>query len=300
MLTQYKCFWLLWGILFCWFSNIFSQEIVINEFLASNKSTHVDQNGKSADWIELYNAGDSTVNLIDFGLTDDPNAPFKWRFPEIKLNPQSFLLVWASDNDTVNNAELHTNFKLDADGEFLALYNSSGVVLDSLTFGSQTTDISFGRTPDGNHQWSFFNEPTPGAQNDNSSNVIEKPEFSHEQGNYTEPFFLELNTADKNLNIYYTLDCTLPEKSGLQYTQPIEIKNTTIIRAVSRDKTGKTSQIVSKTYFLNEPNHLPALSLVTDPYNLWDPDSGIYANTLNGETNGNGLLPLHSLARRRE
>ncbi|MBN2089986.1 CotH kinase family protein [candidate division KSB1 bacterium] len=279
MLTQHKYFLILLGFLSCWFNILFSQQIVINEFLASNKSTQVDQNGKSSDWIELYNASDSTINLVDFGLTDDPKAPFKWRYPDITLNPQSFLLIWASDNDTASTTELHTNFKLDADGEFLGIYNSSGVILDSLSFGPQTTDISFGRTPDGNLQWSFFNKPTPGYQNDNSSYVVEKPVFLKEQGNYSEPFSLELSTADTNLSIYYTLDCTLPEESGQLYTQPIEIKNTTIVRAICKDKSGITSQIVSKTYFLNEPNHLPALSLVTDPYNLWDPDSGIYMNT---------------------
>ena len=43
---------------------------------------------------------------------------------------------------------------------------SDGVTwIDSLSFGSQTTDVSRGRNPDGGDAWEFFTDPTPGSSN---------------------------------------------------------------------------------------------------------------------------------------
>lgn len=74
----------------------YSQGIVINEFMASNGETVVDEDGESSDWIELYNAGQDAVNLNGWGLSDDPAQPFLWTFPNIVMEPSEYLLVWAS------------------------------------------------------------------------------------------------------------------------------------------------------------------------------------------------------------
>ena len=61
---------------------------------------------------------------------------------------------------------LHTNFKLSTGGEFIALAAEDGVtIIDSITFGQQSADVSFGRIPDGSDQWMFLDEPSPGAPN---------------------------------------------------------------------------------------------------------------------------------------
>jgi len=71
-------------------------QIVINEVQTSNKSTISDEDGDFEDWIELYNAGVSAVNLYQYGLSDDQSEPFKWRFPSVILEPKGQLLVFAS------------------------------------------------------------------------------------------------------------------------------------------------------------------------------------------------------------
>ena len=44
--------------------------------------------------------------------------------------------------------------------------SSDGVtVIDSISFGPQTTDVSYGRFPDASSNWQFFNSPTPGTSN---------------------------------------------------------------------------------------------------------------------------------------
>ena len=78
---------------------IYSQTIVINEFMASNGATVTDEDQDYSDWIELYNAGAETVDLEGWGLTDDPGRPFRWVFPRAILYPGNHLLVWASDKN---------------------------------------------------------------------------------------------------------------------------------------------------------------------------------------------------------
>ncbi len=82
--------------------NNFSQ-IVINEVQTSNKSTISDEDGDFEDWIELYNSGVSAVNLYQYGLSDDPAEPYKWRFPSVVIEPNGYLLVFASGKDRKPN-----------------------------------------------------------------------------------------------------------------------------------------------------------------------------------------------------
>jgi len=77
----------------------YSQAVLINELMSSNKNTILDEDGDSPDWFELYNPGENAVFLGGFGLTDDPAVPYKWIFPEISLGPQEYLLIFASGKD---------------------------------------------------------------------------------------------------------------------------------------------------------------------------------------------------------
>jgi hypothetical protein len=139
--------------------------LFINEFLARNSTVNMDNNGDYEDWLEIYNPNDSAVNLAGMYLSDDPDNLTRWQFPseDSEIGPKGFLLVWCDDN--ADPTELHTNFKLDGDGEFIALTASDGItVIDSLSFGDQGENISFGRNPDGSSVWTSMN-PTPGSTN---------------------------------------------------------------------------------------------------------------------------------------
>lgn len=139
------------------------QTLFINEFMASNTVTIVDNKGEYDDWVEIYNAGDSLYSLANHYLTDNLSDKAKWKFPNIQVAAKSFYIVWC-DSDTSQGAN-HTNFKLSASGEQLAIFNSSGSLIDSLTFGAQKSDTSFGRFPDGSNAWKLMPQPTPGTAN---------------------------------------------------------------------------------------------------------------------------------------
>ncbi len=76
-----------------------SAAVSINELMSSNGATLADENGDSPDWIELYNSSPSRVDLDGWGLSDNPDRPFKWRFREATLGPGDFLLIYASGKD---------------------------------------------------------------------------------------------------------------------------------------------------------------------------------------------------------
>jgi hypothetical protein len=123
-------------------------EVLITELMASNASTTLDENGDPSDWIELYAPCGSGVNLDGWYLTDDPTSPTKWRFPAVQLARGEFLVVFASGkNRSVAGSELHTNFKLSQEGEYLALVRPDGTTVAQAfapTYPPQFPDVSYG------------------------------------------------------------------------------------------------------------------------------------------------------------
>jgi hypothetical protein len=121
--------------------------VVINELLASNVRGIVDQDGDHSDWIELKNAGVAPIDLTGWRLTDDADNLGKWQFPAVTLNTGAYLRVFASDKDRrVAGQELHTNFKLANEGEYLALVMPNGVTIaDAFApYPAQHDDVSYG------------------------------------------------------------------------------------------------------------------------------------------------------------
>ncbi|MFM1558003.1 MAG: CotH kinase family protein [Roseibacillus sp.] len=120
-------------------------DILITEFVASNNTSLADFEGDFPDWIEIYNNGTFSIDLAGWSLTDDAAAPGKWTFPSLILEPGEFLIVFASNKDLVA-PELHTNFKLSAGGEYLAIIEPGGTVSHEYAteYPAQFTDVSHG------------------------------------------------------------------------------------------------------------------------------------------------------------
>lgn len=122
----------------------------ITELVASNDHSLLDYDGASSDWLEIYNSGADTVNLGGMHLTDSAGNKTKWTFPANTMLPGGgYQIVFASNKNTVKpNGELHTNFAMSADGEYLGLIDVDGVtVIDQYfpKFPAQFEDISYGR-----------------------------------------------------------------------------------------------------------------------------------------------------------
>jgi hypothetical protein len=233
--------------------------LAINELMASNRSSIQDSQGQYDDWIEICNYGDYAIDVGGMYLTDNLSAPTKWQIPgnnpaATTIGPGGYLLIWA-DGDTTD-VGLHANFKLNADGEEIGLFNSDGVTLiDSIFFPDQTVDISFGRYPDANDDLRFFSSPSPGAENNGAYlGEIADTKFSHDRGFYYTPFSVTIATETEGAVIYYTLDGTEPYKlggrfpNGTIYTSPIPISRTMTLRAKAIKIGWKPSNIDTQAY----------------------------------------------------
>jgi hypothetical protein len=144
--------------------------VFVNEWMADNTGVLADPaDGDFEDWFELYNAGLNAVNLEGFHLTDDLADMFQFRIPAgYTVPPRGYLLVWADgepgQNDT-NRADLHVNFRLDRAGEAIGLFANDSTLIDSVTFGPQTADVSEGRLPDGSATIVSMTNYSPRAAN---------------------------------------------------------------------------------------------------------------------------------------
>ncbi|MEZ4387424.1 MAG: CotH kinase family protein [Candidatus Krumholzibacteriia bacterium] len=142
----------------------------LNELMADNDHVIADEAGEFEDWIELHNAGPDPLPLLGLALSDDPAASAPWPLPDLVLEPGQYLLVWC-DND-LDQGPLHADFKLSASGESAVLFlldDGETYVMDSVEFGPQTTDVSYGRLPDDDGPWQILATPTPGASNDGTT-----------------------------------------------------------------------------------------------------------------------------------
>ncbi|MDI1355591.1 MAG: CotH kinase family protein [bacterium] len=123
-------------------------QVVINEFLAFNKSDVKNEFHASEDWIELLNTSSIPLSLDGYYLSDNPAVKAKFVFPPgTAIAAHDFVMVWA-DNFT-KGSQLHTDFKLDENGDHLIFSNGLTTILDNISFGSQEVDVSMARCPDG-------------------------------------------------------------------------------------------------------------------------------------------------------
>ena len=257
-------------------SIVFGQRVVINEVLASNQKTILDENGDASDWIELYNSGTSAVNLSGYSLSDDSLQLTKWRFGSSTIQPGGYLLVYASDKNRQTPIP-HTNFKISASGESILLSDPNGIIVDRVDIPASTVDISYGRTSDGMLPW-IFQVPSPGSMNTGRkiSGTANPIVTSLPAGFYKSAISVTLTAGTST--IFYTLDGSRPDSTKTRYTGPINVTKTTVLRATSIKNGSLPTVPMTRTYFINESTDLPVISLTADPYDLFDPAAGIYTN----------------------
>ena len=441
------------------------QSVLINEVMSSNTITIADEDGEYPDWIELYNTGATSINLGEMGLSDDPDDLFKWTFPQMQLESDSHLLIFASGKDRtvhwetiitlgddwryavgssappddwreinfedeswslgpsgfgygdgddatllphvisafvrisfeieslavveqailhvdyddafvayLNGVEiaranigipgiipdfdqgadsgseaqiyagglpeafpvnldetalledfnvlaievhnfastssdmslipfftlgmsqpptdplgpyflldlgtslLHTNFRINSDGENLILSDPDGQQLDSLFTGMIPLDTSLGRSPDGGETWGFFSNPTPGLENDEISydGILSTPVFSLEAGFYADSVAVTITSEHPSGDIRFTTDGSKPTEDSPVYMGPVAVNETIVLKARVFEPEYLPSETVTSTYFINDSSELTVISLSTDPDNFWDYDYGIY------------------------
>ncbi|MFP6584188.1 MAG: CotH kinase family protein [Candidatus Hydrogenedentota bacterium] len=208
-------------------------DVYINEILASNATIIEDADGDFSDWIELHNDGDELVDLDGWSLTDGGKNERHWVFPSVVIQPDGYLIIWASAKDRRTADELHANFELKKSGESISLRDSSGVIRSEITYPPQYSDLGWGLRSD---SYRFFTNPTPGSSNHRSNayvGVLPTPELSESGRWFDQSLTISVKNRPDGASIDY-----LASREGLAYegaghldeSDSLTITSTTILR----------------------------------------------------------------------
>ena len=187
--------------------------ICINEVSAAN-DIYVNDYGKRADWIELYNRGPKPVDVSLWFFSNEEQNPTKYQIDAAKgvstiIRPNGHLVIWCDGKSSVS--EPHLPFKLkNADNSTLILQSADGRWKDSMSYNTHSSKETVGRYPDGgSNSWTFYH-PTIATQNmatiyDSMQTVLEEISVQSEEWNVKRSLFnlqgQRINTLQKGLNI---------------------------------------------------------------------------------------------------
>jgi len=284
--------------------------VLINEAMSSNHHAYADGESDYADWVELLNTTGKALSLKGWSLTDDTAKTNAWVFPSIVMEPGSFLLVFLSGKNRKDPSELHSSFKLANGRETLYLIDQKGRMADHLPPGCIPVDRCRGRKPDGSEHWSVL-ECTP-CRSNNQAPVVnfelkaDTVLLGLPAGYYEGEQWLEIRNLQPTNQLYFTLDGTEPDEESMIYTGAIPLHelesdgerlsliptagswtepkslNTPfpVIRARALHQGCPASSTVTASYLMEgtAPRScpVPVVSLVCDPKDLFDDETGIY------------------------
>ncbi|MBQ2873511.1 MAG: lamin tail domain-containing protein [Bacilli bacterium] len=203
-------------------SYVISSKLYINEIMVNNTYTHKDNYSDFSDYIEIYNNYNYSINLDGYHLSDSEFETKKWTFPNITIEPNEYLIIYASGKDTcdIDNKICHTNFKLSSKGETITLSDKTNNIINKFTYPALANDTAYGYV---SRKYTYLNNPSPGNKNDSKMKYLKLSNkdiyineyMSHNQrnsydelGNYND--FIELyNNSNKDIelnNIYLSDD----------------------------------------------------------------------------------------------
>lgn len=288
-----------------------ASHVVINEVCSSNFSALADENGEYPDYAELYNPSAQEVVLDGLYLSDNEKHLKNSPLDGVTIPAGGRVVIWLDDSGSDG---MHAGFKLSKGGDSLFLSDENGKILDSLTVPELSYNTSYARCADGQAEWSRMTA-TPGLANEEGGRLTERageePLFSAESGFYEESFSLTMEAAE-GMEIYYTLDGSEPSADSYLYEEPVLIEDVSgrdnvysartdlsptnsytpdfpvdkavVVRAVAYDPENDTfSDVKTASYFVGfsekeDYDGFAVFSLVTDPDNLFDAETGIYGN----------------------
>ena len=247
-------------------------EVQINEVMGSASPY---KNLQGYDYVELYNAG-KYVNLSGWSITLSGNEEKVFTIPRgNSIAYNSYLIIYFTSDET---SQLNAGFSIPASSGTLTLRNANGDVVDVISWSEPLYgNLPYGR-PDQSSEICFLETETRGAKNPSVgyASRAKAPKLSMDAGFYAEGFAVEV-TADDGNTIYYTTDGSAPTRKSTQYTGPIAITETTVLRAAAASDAEMLSEITAATYFLGMDLEVPVVSVMMDEAHLYHSSTGMMA-----------------------
>lgn len=261
---------------------------IIDATVNSRNGDIIDDEGS---YIVIINKGILPCELGQMYLSVNEDELKGYALQRVSIQPGETYRFYISSENSLDIKKVG--------GTIVYLSNQFGKVIDSVEVPTLKRDESYINTEFGWH--------TINITADAEEHTINAPEFSAEGGFYDEAFELEL-TSSPGTTIYYTIDSSDPTIWSTKYSQPIYIYDRSeeenqyrsirnvrrdylnyefsgevpvdkcfIVRAIAVDDNGNRSDIVTKSYFINQERYKDrtVISLVSDPYGLFDDEYGI-------------------------
>ena len=296
--------------------------IYINEVCPANLS--VVKNSRKEfpkGWVELYNAGEETVSLKDYCLSDSEKYSADRTLPETELAPGEYAFIFLDDDpemikEAKENGEICLALRLDdRKAATLCLLDAEGRLIDRMEIPAGVKiNMSYGRDAEGKGSCQPM-ACTPGTANaaarPDALENLAVPELSVKSGVYRDDFYLSIEAAE-GVQIYYTLDGSVPGPEDILYTEPlyicdaspsanryvsrtdlscrpyhiadVAVDKATIVRAAACAEDGRRSRTVTGVYYVDGGSGIgekyggdvATLSVVGDPEGLFGYEDGIF------------------------
>ncbi len=238
--------------------------IVINEVCVDNFTSFYQEPLGYSDWVELKNISSETVDLSQFCLSDNLDTPNQYTLSGT-LSPGAFLVVLCDKNsDPSSSREMQTAlFSLDAENEQIYLSTAEGELIDYASLREIPYKSTYGRVP-GQAGFFYLRQESPGWENGSGERRVSAvPVLEGRDGIYEDVASVTVTLTAPG-EIRYTLDGSRPTASSALYSGPLQLSQTTAVRAVSIEPGALPSRPITFTYFLNEGHTLPVVSLASD------------------------------------
>jgi len=233
--------------------------LIISEVMSEN-TKYLGQNGnRYYDWVELYNNSDEDINLAEYTLSTRDTLD-EYTLPDVVLKAHEYIVIMCSGDEALTNKSYyHAPFKI-SETEALFL-GKNGKLVDSLVVNGLPTNYSYGIGTDGYY---YSNTPTPKAKNSEGARSITlDPVFKTTAGIYNDVSSVQVEIEGYG-TIYYTTDGSKPTTSSKVYSGPINLKKTTVVKAICVDSGKYKSSVVTASYIINE-NHSVAVVSISMP-----------------------------------
>lgn len=267
-----------------------NKELFVNEAVAVNATLDTAPDGKTYeigqlydyyelyDYIEIYNPTSESISLSDYYITDSKNYLKVGQLPDVTVGGGEYRLIYLDDETYYSSKTktLYLGMGLNRYGETVYIFDKNGICVDSMYTGRLFDGVSSGRASFADDTVYFFENTTPGKQNDSMflKASIGSPEILTSGGYVTAGTSVTIK-APEGAEVYYTTDGSLPSRASSKYSGAINITKTVTIRAVAYKDGYLPSEDVSQSYIVGRRHNMPVVCLSTDADNLFGGKYGI-------------------------